>query len=86
MKLSYPDATETLFVKFSCPVKGRLIPMEALGHLAIVEGSFKLSEISEADARHYAEDAGKSPEEIAKIVGPQNQLRMSAPAAMIRGL
>lgn len=85
MKLAYPGATDTLFIKFSCPVKGRLIPMEAAGHLAIVEGTFTAGEISEALARHYAKDAGKSPEEIAKIVGPQKQLRMSAPAAMVRG-
>ena len=85
MKLSYPGATDTLFIKFSCPVKGRLIPMEAAGHLAILEGTFTATEISEAEARHYAEDAGKSPAEIAKIVGPQKQLRMSAPAAMVRG-
>lgn len=85
MELSYPGATDTLFVKFSCPVNGRLIPMEAAGHLAIVEGTFTAGEISEAEARHYAGDAGKSPAEIAKIVGPQKQLRMSAPAAMVRG-
>ncbi len=44
MKLSYPGATDTLFIKFSCPVKGRLIPMEAAGHLAIVEGTFTATE------------------------------------------
>lgn len=86
MKMTYPGGGDTLFIKFSCPVNGRLIPMEAVGHQAIVEGTFTAGEISEADARHYAEDAGKSPEEIARIVGPQLQLRMSAPAAIIRGV
>jgi len=86
MKLAYPGATDTLFIKFSCPVNGRLIPMEAVGHQAIVEGTFTASEIPEAEARHYAEDAGKSAEEIARIVGPQKQLQMSAPAAMVRGV
>lgn len=86
MKLTYPGATDTLFVKFSCPVKGRLIPMDAAGRLAIVEGTFTAGEISEAEARHYAEDAGKSPEEVAKIVGPQKQLRISAPAARVCGV
>jgi len=86
MKLAYPGAKDTLFIKFSCPVDGRLIPMEAVGHQAIVEGTFTVGEISEGDARHYAEDAGKSLAEIAKIVGPQKQLRMSAPAAMVRGV
>jgi len=86
MRLAYPGSKDTLFVKFTCPVSGRLIPMEAVGHQAVVEGTLTVGEITEAEARHYAEDAGKSPEEIAKIVGPQKELWMASPAAMVRGI
>ncbi len=74
---------ETLFVKFTCPVDGRLVPMDAVGRDALVEGTLHVAEISEAEAKHYKEEAGASPSEIAKIVGPQKNISMKAPAAMI---
>lgn len=83
IRLAGPKAEETLFVKFTCPVEGRLVPMSALGRPAVVEGTLVVKEIPEDEARHYKEDAGASPEEIAKIVGPQKQITMQAPAAMI---
>lgn len=83
MRLTDDQGKDTLFVKFTCPVEGHLVPMEAVGHTAWVEGTFKVMEIPQDEARHYQEDAGASPEEIAKIVGPQKSLRMSAPAARI---
>ncbi len=87
LRMTDETGAADVFVKFSCPVEGgRLIPMEAVGHDVVVEGTLLVEEISEADARHYKEDAGASPEEIAKIVGPQPQVRMSAPAARILGL
>jgi len=86
MKLTGSPGRDTVFVKFTCPVKGRLIPTEAVDCQAVVEGTFTVSTIPEAEARHYAEDAGKSADEIARIVGPQHQLRLQSPAAMIRGV
>jgi hypothetical protein len=86
MRLAAADADETIFVKFTCPVEGRLIPMEAAGRRAIVEGTLVVDEISEEEARHYKEDANASPEEIAKIVGPQKMVRMNSPAARILGM
>ncbi len=83
IRLVGPAAGETLFVKFTCPVDGRLVPMEAEGRLAIVQGTLELKEISEDEARHYAQDANASAEEIAKIVGPQKQIKLNSPSAMI---
>jgi len=60
--------------------------MEAVGHQAIVEGTLEVTEISEAQARHFAEDAGKSPDQIARIVGPQKQIRFKSPAAKVIGI
>lgn len=86
LRLTDDAGKETLFVKFTCPVEGRLIPLEAVGRTAIVEGTLEVGEISEAEARHYREDAGASPEEIAAIVGPQKIVRMQSPAARVYGL
>lgn len=86
LRLGDGESKETLFIKFTCPVKGRLIPMDAVGKFAFIEGTLNIVEISEEEARHYKEDAGASKEEIAKIVGPQSSVRMSAPAARIAGV
>ena len=77
---------EALFVKFTCPVGERLIPKEAVGKAAEVEGTVKVTQISEAQARHFKEDAGASPEEIAKIVGPQKQVTVASPSARVAGV
>ncbi len=86
IRLAGPEKGDTLFVKFTCPVDGRLVPMEAAGKLAVVEGTLKVSQISEADARHYKEDAGAPPAEVAKIIGPQKMVNLRAPAALIQGV
>ncbi|MEM6553895.1 MAG: DUF4920 domain-containing protein [Planctomycetota bacterium] len=86
MQLGDPELGSGLFVKFTCPIEGRLIPMEAIGKTAEVFGELRVVEISEARARHYAEDDGKSPEEIAKIVGPQKMVTVASPSARVFGL
>jgi hypothetical protein len=80
------DGDKALFVKFTCPVDGRLIPMDAVGKRAVVQGELKIKEISEADARHLAEEGGKTPEQVAKIVGPQKQITLASPGAIVYGL
>ncbi len=76
---------EGLFVKFTCPAEanGRVIPMESVGHPAVVEGELVIRELTQDEARHYAQDAGKSPAEIAKIVGPQKRVTVRAPSATV---
>jgi hypothetical protein len=86
MRIGDGRMDDTLFIKFTCPVEGRLIPLEAVGHNAVVEGELKVEDQSEAEARHYAEDAGKSADEIAKIVGPQKIIRLASPAAKIEDM
>jgi hypothetical protein len=86
LRMTDAGMDEDVFVKFTCPVEGRLVPMEAVGHEVIVEGTLIIDEISEGEARHYKEDAGASEEEIAKIVGPQKQIRISSPSAKIKGI
>ncbi|MBK8914751.1 MAG: DUF4920 domain-containing protein [Phycisphaerales bacterium] len=86
IRMADGDKGDGLFVKFVCPIEGRLIPTEAVGKPVIVEGTLVVEMVDEDEARHIAEEAGKSAEEIRKIVGPQKRMRMSAPAAVIMGL
>lgn len=86
LTLADRDTKESIFVKFVCPIEGRLIPLDAVGKQGVVEGSLKVSEIDEGEARHIAEEAGKSAEQIAKIVGPQKQYRIQSPAARVWGV
>jgi hypothetical protein len=82
-KIADDASDEPVFVKFTCPIDGRLIPTDAVGKVALVEGTIEVKLLTEDEARHYAEDAGKSAEEIARIVGPQKQIRVKSPAAKI---
>jgi hypothetical protein len=85
--LKMDDASgKELFVKFTCPVNGRLVPLEAKGKPVIAEGTLKIKDVTEAEARHYAEDAGRPQAEIDKIVGPQKQISLMAPSAKVAGL
>lgn len=81
--LTMTDGNETLRVSFTCPSEGRIIPMEAKGRQAVVEGPVALVEISEEMARHYEEESGASPEEIAAIQGPQKVLAMNSNGALV---
>jgi hypothetical protein len=77
------EASEAVFVKFTCPIEGFLIPTDAVGRPAVVQGQVIVEEISEDVARHYAEDGGRSPEEIQRIQGPQRMIRVMSPSARV---
>lgn len=55
-----------------------LMPENIVGKTVLIEGSATVKEISEEMRRHYAEDAGKSKEEIAKIKGAEKDVQFSA--------
>lgn len=86
LEMADPTTRQTLFVKFTCPVEGRLIPMDAMNKPVVVEGYVKVTEISEQDARHLKEESGARPEDVAKIKGPQKQITLASPAAQVAGL
>jgi len=79
-------AGESLFVKFTCPIEGRLIPVEAVDRVAVVEGELTIKMISEEMARHIAEEAGESEGDVAKIVGEQRQISLASSAALVHDL
>jgi hypothetical protein len=55
-----------------------LMPENIVGKTVLVEGSATVKETSEEMRRHYAEDAGKSKEEIAKIKGSEKSVEFAA--------
>lgn len=77
---------EKLFIKFTCPIEGRLIPMEAMGQVAVVSGKLKVEQIDEETAKHFAAEGGKTPEEVEAIKGPQQIITMEAPSARVFGI
>jgi hypothetical protein len=86
LEMADENSGKPLFVKFTCPVEGRLIPMAAVGKPVVVEGTVMVKEISESEARHLKEESGAGAEEVARIKGPQKQITLASPAARVAGL
>ncbi|MBD0401627.1 DUF4920 domain-containing protein [Flammeovirga sp. EKP202] len=59
------------------------VPMDATGKKAVINGIAKKEIISVAELKHYAEDAGKSEEEIAKIKSPKTKYMFMAEGVAI---
>ena len=55
-----------------------LMPANIVGKTVIIEGAAAVKEVTEAQRKHYAEDAGKSKEEIAKIKGAEKDVQFAA--------
>lgn len=68
------DGDKEVRVKFS-PYELQM-PKDLAGSHVIVEGKFLKRLVPEAELKHYAEDAGKSKEEIELIVGDQDMLEL----------
>ena len=75
MKIEKADGT-TLMVKTKD--HAFFMPKDIVGKTVLVEGSAAVKEESEAKQKHYAEDAGKSKEEIAKIRGAKKEVQFNA--------
>lgn len=74
---------QELFVKFQD--YGFFVPMNAAGHDVVMHGTSLAQEISVEELRHYAEDAGKTPEEIALITRPETLVTFYADSVYIAG-
>lgn len=59
------------------------VPLDVAGRRAVVEGTAKVEVTSEATRRHFAEDAGRSPAEIADIRGDERTVLVIADAVEI---
>ena len=64
---------------------GFFVPTEDLsGRQVVFKGTAKKKVVSEAERKHYAEDAGKSAEEIAAITTPSEELTFVADGVILR--
>lgn len=70
------DEQKNLFVQFEN--YGFFMPKQSSGHHVVMDG-FAYKEVIPVDElRHYAEDDGKSPEEIANITEPKEEFKFMA--------
>lgn len=75
IKLQVNDST-TAFVKMKD--YGFFVPLAAIGKTVVLDGEARIKTISVKERQHYAEDAGKSKEEIAAITKPEKEIRFTA--------
>lgn len=54
------------------------MPKDIVGKDVVVDGEATVKEVTEKMRKHYAEDAGKSKEEIAKIKGSSKEVTVTA--------
>ena len=61
------------------------MPKDIVGKTIVVEGKAELKETSVSMLKHYAEDAGKSKEEIEKIKEPKTEIEFIATGVLVVG-
>ena len=81
MKLPLEGETETM-VRFKD--YGFFMPLDSKGKEVIVNGKAFVKETSVKELQHYAEDAGKSQDEIAKITEPKKEFAFEADGVLIK--
>ena len=73
---------DTILVRFKD--YGFFVPKSgAEGKYAIINGKLSVDTLSVAQLRHYAEDAGKSNEEVSKIINPEITISFLADGVVI---
>lgn len=59
------------------------VPQDLVGKTVVIEGKAKLKETSVEWQKHYAEDKGKTKEEIAKIKEPKRDINIVADGVLV---
>lgn len=80
MKLEKANG-EKLMVKFKD--YAFFMPKDLVGKEVVLEGEASVKEVSVKQQRHYAEDAGKSKEEIKKITEPKREMLFMAKGVLV---
>lgn len=80
MKLDLENGNEVM-VKFKD--YGFFMPKDIAGKEVIVNGKAFVNEVSVDEQRHYAEDAGKTAEEIAQITEPKKTYSFEADGVLL---
>jgi hypothetical protein len=73
---------EMVMVKFKD--YGFFMPKNIIGKEVVLDGEASIKETSVKQLKHYAEDAGKSKEEIAKIKEPKKELIFVAKGVLVQ--
>jgi hypothetical protein len=81
MTLSLEDGNEVM-VKFKD--YGFFMPKDIAGKEIIVNGKAFVNEVSVDEQRHYAEDAGKTTDEIASIIEPKKTFSFEADGVLVK--
>lgn len=63
---------------------GFFVPKDIVGKTVVVEGTAETTTTPVADLRHFAQDAGKSKEEIEKITEPEKALTFVADGVIVK--
>ncbi len=82
MTLDLPEVEEGPTIKFRD--YGFFVPKDIAGREVIVEGIAFKEQVSVEEQKHLAEDAGKSPQEIAQISEPTTNLGFLADGVLIK--
>jgi hypothetical protein len=75
------DSGEQVMVKFKD--YGFFMPKDIAGKEVVINGVAYVNEVPVEEQRHYAEDAGKSAEEIAKITKPKRTFSFEADGVLL---
>ncbi|WP_375445065.1 DUF4920 domain-containing protein [uncultured Fibrella sp.] len=81
MKVNTTDG-QTMRVSFKD--YGFFVPKDIVGKTVVMQGTAKQTLTPVDELRHYAEDAGKSKEEIAKITEPEKALTFVADGVIVK--
>lgn len=81
MKLSLSEETEVM-VRFKD--YGFFMPLDSEGREVIVNGKAYSKETGVKELQHYAEDAGKSEDEITKITAPKIEFAFEAAGVLMK--
>lgn len=80
MNLAMPNG-ETMFVNFKD--YAFFMPKDLAGKKVVIDGFAERKETSVEDLKHFAEDAKKSAEEIAKITKPKKEIVFEAKGVVV---
>jgi hypothetical protein len=81
MKLNLEEGNQVM-VKFKD--YGFFMPKDIAGKEVIVNGKAFVTEVPVEELQHYAEDAGKTPEEIAAITEPKKTFSFEADGVLLK--
>ena len=77
------DGEDELFVRFQD--YSFFVPMNSAGHRVVMHGTSVAQVVEVDELRHYAEDAGKSADEIALIIEPETRVTFYADSVFVEG-